>query len=117
MQAGRDRPACVFYPSILPHGRILRALIPRCTNQTMITILLLLALHAPEAIAMHDDVLLKARYTPIEGTDLEYGQGAIEPTALPHRPLPHLEWLILVEAPADPAEWQARLNQTVNPKH
>src|SRR5436305_1074799 len=29
----------------------------------MITILLLLALHAPEATAVHDDVLLKARYT------------------------------------------------------
>jgi hypothetical protein len=44
----------------------------------MITILLLLALHAPEAIAMHEDVLLKARYTAVEGTDPEYGQGAIE---------------------------------------
>jgi hypothetical protein len=83
----------------------------------MITILLLLALHAPEATAMHDDVLLKVRYTAVEGTDIEYGQGAIERNDLRHRPLPNLEWLILVEGPADPAEWQARLNQTVNPKH
>jgi len=83
----------------------------------MITILLLLALHAPEATAMHDDVLLKARYTAVEGTDPEYGQGAIERNDLRHRPLPHLAWLILVEGPADPAEWQARLNDTVDPKH
>ena len=83
----------------------------------MITILLLLALHAPEASAMHDDVLLKARYTAVEGTDPEYGQGAIERNELRHHPLPHLEWLILVEAPGDPSEWQARLNAAVDPKH
>ncbi len=83
----------------------------------MITILLLLALHAPEATAMHDDVLLKARYTAVKGTDIEYGQGAIERNDLRHRPLPHLEWLILVKGPADPAEWQARLNDTIDPKH
>ena len=83
----------------------------------MITILLLLALHAPEATAMHDDVLLKARYTPIEGTDPSYGQGAIERNELRHRPLPNLEWLILVDGPADPAEWQTKLNAAVDPKH
>ena len=83
----------------------------------MITILLLLALHAPEATAMHDDVLLKARYIAVEGTDPEYGQGAIERNELRHRPLPHLEWLILVDGPADAVEWQARLNAAVDPKH
>jgi len=83
----------------------------------MITILLLLALHAPEATAVHDDVLLKARYTAVEGTDPEYGQGAIERNDLRHHPLPHLEWLILVDAPADAAEWQAKLNASVDPKH
>jgi hypothetical protein len=83
----------------------------------MITILLLLALHAPEATAVHDDVLLKARYTAVEGTDPEYGQGAIERNDLRHHPLPHLEWLILVDAPADAAEWQAKLNASIDPKH
>jgi len=83
----------------------------------MITILLLLALHAPEAKVMHDDVLLKARYTSVEGTDPEYAQGAIERNELRHRPLPHLEWLILVDGPAGPAEWQAKLNAAVDPKH
>jgi hypothetical protein len=77
----------------------------------MITILLVLALHAPE------DVVLKVRYAAVEGTDPSYGQGAIERNDLRHRPLPNLEWLILVETTADPAEWQARLNDTVNPKH
>lgn len=83
----------------------------------MITILLLLALHAPKAAAMHDDVLLKARYTAVEGTDIEYGQGAIERNEVLHHPLPHLEWLILVDAPSTPADWQARLNAAVDPKH
>ena len=83
----------------------------------MITMLLLLALHAPKATAMHDDVLLKARYTAVKGTDPEYGQGAIERNELRHHPLPHLEWLILVETPGDPAEWQTRLNAAVKPKH
>jgi hypothetical protein len=83
----------------------------------MITILLLLALHAPEVTAVHDDVLLKARYTAVEGTDPEYGQGAIERNELRHHPLPHLEWLILVDAPGDAADWQAKLNASVNPKY
>jgi hypothetical protein len=83
----------------------------------MITILLVLALHAPKAAAMNNDVLLKARYTAVEGTDPEYGQGAIERNELRHHPLPRLEWLILVEAPGDPATWQAKLNAAVDPKH
>lgn len=83
----------------------------------MITILLLLALHAPKATAMHDDVLLKARYLAVEGTDPEYGQGAIERNELRHHPLPHLQWLILVEAPGDVADWRAKLNAAVDPKH
>ena len=82
----------------------------------MLTILLLLALRAPEATAVRDDVLLKARYIIAEGTDPEYGQGAIERNDLRHRPLPHLEWLILVEAPGDAAEWQAKLNAVLDPR-
>ena len=76
----------------------------------MITILLLLALHAP------DDTVLKARYIAVEGTDPEYGQGAIERNELLHHPLQHLQWLILVDA-GDPESWQAKLNAAVDPKH
>ena len=66
---------------------------------------------------MNDDVLLKAHYIAVEGTDPEYGQGAIERNELRHHPMPHLEWLILVEGPADTADWQARLNAAVDPEH
>jgi hypothetical protein len=83
----------------------------------MITILLLLALHAPKATAMTTDVLLKARYITVEGTDPEYGQGAIERNELRHHPMPHLEWLILIEAPTSAADLQAKLNGAVDPKH
>jgi hypothetical protein len=83
----------------------------------MIIILLLLALRAPEAIADNDDVLLKARYIAVKGTDPEYGKEAIERNELPHHPLPHLQWLILVETPGDPAEWQAKLNASVDPRY
>ncbi len=83
----------------------------------MILILLLWALHAPKATAMTDDVLLKARYQLVPGTDPGYAQGAIERNDLRHRPMPGLQWLILVEGPADPATWQSRLNAAVDPKH
>ncbi|HEV7488092.1 MAG TPA: hypothetical protein VGQ65_20660 [Thermoanaerobaculia bacterium] len=75
----------------------------------MITILLLLALHAPE------DSVLKARYIAVEGTDVEYGQGAIERNELLHHPLPHLAWLIVADA--TPAALQSKLNAAVDPKH
>jgi len=75
----------------------------------MLTILLLLALHAPE------DSVLKARYIAVEGTDPEYGQGAIERNELLHHPLPHLTWLIVAEGSAE--EWQTKLNASVAPKH
>ena len=83
----------------------------------MIIILLLLALRAPGAAAIHDDVLLKARYIAVKGTDPEHGREAIERNDLPHHPLPHQQWLILVETPGNPAEWQARLNAAVDPRH
>lgn len=75
----------------------------------MLTILLLLALHAPE------DSVLKARYIAVEGTDPEYGQGAIERNEVLHHPLPDLRWLIVAEG--SPEEWQAKLNASVDPKH
>ena len=75
----------------------------------MLTILLLLALHAPE------DSVLKARYIAVEGTDVEYGQGAIERNELLHHPLPHLTWLIVADV--NPDDLQAKLNAAVDPKH
>jgi len=75
----------------------------------MLTILLLLALHAPE------DSVLKARYIAVKGTDPEYGQGAIERIELLHHPLPHLCWLIVADA--SPEELQTKLNDAVDPKH
>ena len=75
----------------------------------MITILLLLALHAPE------DTVLKARYIAVQGTDPEYGQGAIERNELLHHPLPHLQWLILADGSAEAL--QTKLNDAVDPKH
>ena len=75
----------------------------------MLTILLLLALHAPE------DSVLKARYIAVEGTDPEYGQGAIERNELLHHPLPDLRWLIVADI--TPAELQSKLNASVDPKH
>jgi hypothetical protein len=75
----------------------------------LITIVLLMALH--------DDVLLKARYIPVAGTDIEYGQGAIERNELSHHPMNDREWLFLVDLPGDPPTWQAKLNATVDPKH
>jgi len=75
----------------------------------MLTILLLLALHAPE------DFVLKARYITVEGTDPEYGQGAIEHNELLHHPLPDLRWLIVSDL--TPAELQSKLNAAVDPKH
>ncbi|MEA2327128.1 MAG: hypothetical protein QOE68_2087 [Thermoanaerobaculia bacterium] len=75
----------------------------------MITILLLLALHAPE------EIVLKARYIAVEGTDSEYGQGAIERNEVLHHPMPPLTWLIVAEG--SPEDWQAKLNAAVDPKH
>jgi hypothetical protein len=76
----------------------------------MITILLLLALHAPT-----EGIVLNAHYIAVEGTDPEYGQGAIERNELLHHPLPHLHWLIVADA--TPAELQSKLNAAVDPKY
>jgi hypothetical protein len=59
--------------------------------------------------------VLKARYVAIPETDIEHGQGAIERNELPHFPLDPVVWLIRVPAPGDPAEWQRKLNATVDP--
>jgi len=62
-------------------------------------------------------ILLKAHYTPIKGSDPEYGQGAIERNELPHREIARFVWLIGVPEPGDLREWQQKLNDAVDPKH
>ncbi len=64
-----------------------------------------------------DHSLLEAHYTAVQGSDPEYAQGAIERNDLPHREIVHFFWLIEVPAPADPAEWQRRLNAAVDRRH
>ena len=55
-------------------------------------------------------MLLKARYTPAPGRDVEYGQGAIERNDLRHREVAENVWLIEVEE-GDPTTWERRLNE------
>ena len=62
-------------------------------------------------------VLLKATYRAVEGSDVEYGQGAIEKQDLPHREIEPMVWLIEVPPPAEPLEWQRRLNEGVDRSH
>src|ERR1041385_3298933 len=57
-------------------------------------------------LAMHDNVILEARYTQVPNTDAEYAQGAIERCELRHREIARFVWLIAVEPPGNPAEWQ-----------
>jgi hypothetical protein len=66
---------------------------------------------------MSHTVLLEARYTPVPGSNPEYAQGAIERNDLRHREIEPFVWVILVDAPADPAEWQRKLCASVDPKH
>ena len=68
-------------------------------------------------VSANDTMLLKAHYTQVEGSDPEYAQGAIEKNDLPHREIARFVWLIRVPAPGDPAEWQRRLNGSVDRKH
>ena len=62
-------------------------------------------------------MILKVRYIAVEGTDIEYGQGAIERNELEHSVLGSSTWLIRVAAPGDPRSWDAKLNATVDPNH
>jgi hypothetical protein len=62
-------------------------------------------------------VILRVCYSPVEGTDVEYGQGAIERNELAHAPLTDTTWLIRVDEPSDPREWEKRLNASVDAKH
>lgn len=69
--------------------------------------------------AMADDEtrILKAVYTPVAGTDVEYGQGAVERCELLHAPLGPVIWLIRVAKSDDAVSWEAKLNAAVDPKH
>jgi hypothetical protein len=67
-------------------------------------------------ILMAAIVILRVSYTPVAGTDIEYGQGAIERNELAHAPLTAVTWLIQVPEPGDIAEWQKRLNASVDAK-
>jgi hypothetical protein len=84
-----------------------------------LAIIAIAALIAAQTSAMNHDkqLLLKARYRQVAGTDVEYAQGAIEKNDLAHREIEPSVWLILVGAPASPPEWQQKLNAAVDPKH
>ena len=62
-------------------------------------------------------LILKALYTPVKGSDPEYGQGAIERNELAHREIARFVWLIQVPEPGDVAEWRRRLNAAVDKSH
>jgi len=70
-------------------------------------------LFSMSTMANEESCILKAQYIAVEGTDIEHGQGAIERNELPHIPLGPVLWLIRVPQPADPAEWERKLNATV----
>lgn len=62
-------------------------------------------------------MILKVRYIAVEGTNIEYGQGAIERKELEHGVLDTSNWLIRIAAPGDPRSWEAKLNASVDPNH
>lgn len=70
-----------------------------------------------EAHPVSTHLLLKATYRTVEGSDPEYGQGAIEKQDLAHREIVSMVWLVEVTSPADPVEWQRRLNEGVDRRH
>lgn len=61
--------------------------------------------------------ILKVQYSAVPGTDVEHGQGAIERNELEHCVLAPAAWLIRVPAPAVPAEWNRRLDASVDPRY
>lgn len=81
-------------------------------NRTAIAVLLsFLAMNA-----YAEGTLLKAVYSPVAGSDVEYGQGAIERQELAHREIARNVWLIRVEeGTAD--EWQRRLSESAGKEH
>lgn len=64
-----------------------------------------------------ETVILKAIYTAVAGSNVEYGQGAIEHNELEHCEIEPSVWLIRVPAPGDPVEWRRKLDAYVDPEH
>lgn len=67
--------------------------------------------------ASAETIVRKALYFPVEGTDVEHGQGAIERNDLPHREVEPNVWFIRVPRPGSCEEWQRRLNASVDRRH
>ena len=63
------------------------------------------------------DVVLKALYRPVAGSNVEYGQGAIERNDLPHCEVEPNVWFIRVPEPGSCDEWTRRLNAAVESQH
>jgi hypothetical protein len=62
-------------------------------------------------------MLLEATYTQVKDTDPEYAQVAIEKCDVRHARIANFVFVIEVPSPADPVEWQRRLNAAVDVKH
>jgi hypothetical protein len=87
-------------------------------NRSIIIVTLAALLATPGSAMNHDrQMLLKARYDRVAGTDVEYAQGAIEKNDLAHREIAPSVWLFLVDAPTSAVEWQRKLNAAVDPRH
>ncbi|HXG57467.1 MAG TPA: hypothetical protein VNL91_00395 [Thermoanaerobaculia bacterium] len=80
------------------------------------SVILICILTTP-AMADQQWTIHRVSYTPVEGTDVEYGQGAIERNELVHAPLGPVTWLIRVACGDDAASWEKKLNASVDPKH
>ncbi|MEO8034702.1 MAG: hypothetical protein ABI837_09735, partial [Acidobacteriota bacterium] len=83
-------------------------------NVILLSLSLVMTTTKPET---KDRTLLEATYTPIEGSDREYGQGAIERNDLAHREIRPNVWVIRVPDDDGPATWTQRLNAAVDSKH
>lgn len=76
----------------------------------IITLIILLAFPAN---AGGDTVVRKAIYFPVEGTDIEHGQGAIERIEVSHCEVERNVWFVRLPAPGSCEDWQRRLNEVV----
>ena len=77
-----------------------------------VVIIGLLSMNEPD-----QNVARKAIYRPAEGSNVEYGQGAIERNDLPHAEVEPNVWFILVPEPGACDEWARKLNAAVESQH
>lgn len=84
----------------------------RVIAYVIITLIIIMSASAKENTAPRD-LILKARYYPAAGSNVEHGQGAIERNELWHREIEYCVWLIRVEWPGNPREWEKKLTETV----